>query len=175
MSEYARLPVNFAGAHLKNPKNWARVSLKQMNDAANYWSALATALKVPFTVVPILVTPAIMRTERKPAIRAYSMDVAPCYLSRNAVPLELCRASTKQRYEAVSPTASCAAGACAARLMGVAITKAASAAPEMHRAKVKDVTGNAPMRRLTYSARKPPRLAKNGLFAPYPQERHTHI
>jgi hypothetical protein len=34
-----------------------------MNEAANYWSALATALKVPFTVVPILVMPAIMRME----------------------------------------------------------------------------------------------------------------
>ena len=42
-----------------------------------YCSALATALKVPFTVVPIPVTPAIMRMERKTAIRAYSMDVTP--------------------------------------------------------------------------------------------------
>ena len=28
---------------------------------ANYWSALATALKVPFTVVPMLLTPAIIK------------------------------------------------------------------------------------------------------------------
>jgi hypothetical protein len=42
-----------------------------------YWSALATVLKVPCTVVPMLLTPAIIRMERKPAIRAYSMEVTP--------------------------------------------------------------------------------------------------
>src|SRR3974390_1046949 len=44
---------------------------------ANYCSALATLLNVPFTLVPVSCTAAMIATEIPAAMRPYSMAVAP--------------------------------------------------------------------------------------------------
>src|SRR6185437_554853 len=45
--------------------------------------------------------------------------------------------------------ASATEGACAASLIGAAVSNAASAVPMTHRYKIREITGNAPMRRMT--------------------------
>src|ERR1700688_2993037 len=72
------------------------------------------------------------------------------------------------------PERSCAAGAWAASSIGAATRNAASAVPITHRPKLEEVTGNAPMGRLTADFRANRQgWAENGLFAPPPQERRS--
>src|SRR5579864_7378472 len=47
------------------------------------------------------------------------------------------------------PAASATDGACAASLIGAAASNAPSAVPMTHRYKIREITGNAPMRRMT--------------------------
>jgi len=60
------------GRQLRRPR-----SLRQTESRANYCSALATLLNVPFTAVPVACTATMIATAIPAAIRPYSIAVAP--------------------------------------------------------------------------------------------------